>query len=126
MTWRRIVPQSPAAWRSEIRRKPHRTARNPSHAGRARSTIPGIYVDLGQPFILDSVRLSWETAYATDQIQISNDATNWTTAASVTDNTGGTNDLPVSEPGAMSRLRHTPRTEAIRYGRSRCEDPTPW
>jgi hypothetical protein len=26
----------------------------------------------------------------------------------------------------MSRLRHTPRTEAIRYGRSRCEDPTPW
>jgi hypothetical protein len=69
-----------------------------------------IYVDLGQPVILNSVRLSWETAYAADfQIQISNDATNWATAASVTDNTGGTNDLPVSGTGRYVRVYGTRR-----------------
>jgi hypothetical protein len=69
-----------------------------------------IYVDLGQPFILDSVRLSWETAYAADfQVQISNDATNWTSVQSVTNNTAGTNDLPVSGTGRYVRVYGTRR-----------------
>jgi hypothetical protein len=88
-----------------------------------------IYVDLGQPFILDSVRLSWETAYAADfQIQISNDATNWTTAASVTDNTGGTNDLPVSGTGRYVRVYGTRRGTEWGYSLWSFEvygDPTP-
>jgi hypothetical protein len=69
-----------------------------------------IYVDLGQPFVLDSVRLSWETAYAADfQIQVSDDATTWTTVQSVTNNTGGVNDLPVSATGRYVRMFGTRR-----------------
>jgi hypothetical protein len=69
-----------------------------------------IYVDLGQPSVLSRVRLSWEAAYGANfEIQISNDATNWTTAASVTDNTGGTNDLPVSGTGRYVRVYGTRR-----------------
>jgi hypothetical protein len=69
-----------------------------------------IYVDLGQPVVLESVRLSWETAYAADfQIQISDNATTWTTVQSVTNNTGGTNDLPVSGIGRYVRMFGTRR-----------------
>jgi hypothetical protein len=69
-----------------------------------------IYVDLGQPVVLDSVRLSWETAYAADfQIQVSNDTTNWTTIQSVTNNTGGINDLAVSGTGRYVRMYGTRR-----------------
>jgi hypothetical protein len=69
-----------------------------------------IYVDLGQPFILHSVQLVWEAAFGADfQIQISNDATNWTTAASITGNTGGTNDLAISGTARYVRVYGTRR-----------------
>jgi hypothetical protein len=69
-----------------------------------------ISVVLGQSFVLDSVRLSWEAAYAADfQIQISDDATHWTSVQSVTNNVGGTNDLPVSGTGRYVRVYGTRR-----------------
>jgi hypothetical protein len=69
-----------------------------------------IYVDLGQPVVLDSVRLSWESAYAADfQIQVSDDTTNWTTVQSVTNNAGGINDLAVSGTGRYVRMYGTRR-----------------
>ena len=75
-----------------------------------------MYVDLGQPFILDSVRLSWETAYAADfQIQISDDATHWTNVQSVTNNTGGTNDLAVTGTGRYVRVYGTRRATEWGY-----------
>jgi len=73
-------------------------------------------VDLGQAFALDSVRLSWETAYAADfQIQVSNDATNWTTVQSVTNNTGGVNDLAVTGTGRYVRMYGTRRATPWGY-----------
>src|SRR5271157_5341786 len=51
------------------------------------SNIGWIYVDLGAPFNISEVRLNWETAYAVNyQIQVSDDAVNWTTIQNVTDN----------------------------------------
>ena len=53
-----------------------------------------IYVDLGQPMEVTHVKLSWEAAYAkTYQIQVSNDAVNWTNIYSTTTGAGGVNDL---------------------------------
>jgi len=46
-----------------------------------------IYVDLGSPQPIGDVRLNWETAYGVDyQIQASNDASSWTTIATVAGN----------------------------------------
>src|SRR5208282_5201774 len=51
------------------------------------SNIGWIYVELGAPFNISEVRLNWETAYAVNyQIQVSDDAVNWTTIQNVTDN----------------------------------------
>jgi len=53
-----------------------------------------IYVDLGSQYSINEVRLNWETAYGKAyQIQVSNDATTWTTIYSTTSGTGGVNDL---------------------------------
>ncbi|WP_170067717.1 galactose-binding domain-containing protein [Neolewinella xylanilytica] len=44
-----------------------------------------IYVDLGEEYAIDQVRLTWETAYASDfRIEVSSNATDWTTVASRT------------------------------------------
>ena len=69
-----------------------------------------IYVDLGQPFILNSVRLSWEAAYAAD-FQIRSRTTRRTgrPLSSITDNTGGTNDLPISGTARYVRVYGTRR-----------------
>src|SRR5271157_2713179 len=51
------------------------------------SSTGWIYVDLGAPFNISEVRLNWETAYAVNyQIQVSDDAVNWTTIQNVTGN----------------------------------------
>jgi len=75
-----------------------------------------ISVDLGQPFVLDRVRLSWETAFAADfQIQISDDATHWMTVQSVTNNTGGINDLSITGTGRYVRIYGTRRATEWGY-----------
>ncbi|MGO9598501.1 MAG: discoidin domain-containing protein [Isosphaeraceae bacterium] len=49
-----------------------------------------IYVDLGIPVQIAEIQLDWERAYAVNyQIQVSNDATSWTTIQSVTGNNSG-------------------------------------
>jgi len=50
-----------------------------------------IYVDLGTPQPVGAVNITWETAYGQAyDIQVSDDAQNWTTVYSTTTGTGGT------------------------------------
>ena len=59
-----------------------------------------IYIDLGQAYSINWVRLRWETAYGKSyKIQVSSDAANWTDVYSTTTSDGGIDDLnftPVS------------------------------
>jgi len=51
------------------------------------SNFGWIYVDLGAPFNISEVRLNWQTAYAVNyQIQVSDDADNWTTIQVISGN----------------------------------------
>jgi beta-glucosidase len=59
-----------------------------------------VQVDLGATASICQVVLQWETAYATAfQIQVSADATNWTSVYSTTTGTGGTQTLTVTGSG---------------------------
>ncbi|MFJ2954102.1 discoidin domain-containing protein [Streptomyces sp. NPDC087270] len=72
-------------------------------------------VDLGASVPLCSVGLNWETAYATAyQIQVSDDATNWTTVYSTTTGTGGIQNIDVTGTGRYVRVYTTARATA--YG----------
>ncbi|AHJ99786.1 carbohydrate-binding protein [Hymenobacter swuensis] len=52
-----------------------------------------IYVDLGASYNVNRVKLTWEAAYGKDYlVQVSPDATNWTTIKTVTGNATLTND----------------------------------
>jgi Protein of unknown function (DUF4038)/F5/8 type C domain/Putative collagen-binding domain of a collagenase len=70
-----------------------------------------IYVDLGSTYNVNEVKLTWEVAYGKAyQIQVSNDATNWTSIYSTTTGTGGVNDLPgLSGTGRYVRMYGTQR-----------------
>jgi len=53
-----------------------------------------IYVDLGAVHAIHEVKLYWDPGYGKSyQIQVSNDATNWTTIYSTTNGQGGNEDL---------------------------------
>ncbi|WP_326848312.1 DUF4855 domain-containing protein [Paenibacillus alvei] len=53
-----------------------------------------IYVDLGQAYNVNRVKLNWETAYGKSyKIQVSNDATNWTDVYATTTGDGGVDDI---------------------------------
>ncbi len=53
-----------------------------------------IYVDLGQAFNVNRVKLNWEHAYGKSyKIQVSNDAVNWTDVYSTTAGKGGIEDI---------------------------------
>jgi glucose/arabinose dehydrogenase len=76
-----------------------------------------IQVDLGASAAIDRVVLQWEAAYAKAfQIQVSDDATNWTSVYSTTTGTGGTATLTVTGSGRYVRLYGTQR--ATQYGYS--------
>src|ERR1019366_1435177 len=70
-----------------------------------------IYVDLGSTYNVNEVKLTWEVAYGKAyQIQVSNDATNWTSIYSTTTGTGGVNDLAgLSGTGRYVRMYGTQR-----------------
>lgn len=60
-----------------------------------------IYVDLGQSYNINHVRLHWETAYAKSyKIQVSNDAANWTDVYSTTTGDGGIDDITFTPTNA--------------------------
>ena len=70
-----------------------------------------IYVDLGQSYDVTRVVLRWETAYGADYlVQISNDASTWTTMRTVTNGVGGVDDLTgLSGSGRYVRMYGTRR-----------------
>ncbi|MFJ4698912.1 discoidin domain-containing protein [Streptomyces sp. NPDC088768] len=70
-------------------------------------------VDLGAPYDLSRVSLSWEAAYADSyRVQVSDDGTTWRDAANVTGGRGGTETVAVRERARHVRMRgitsHTP------------------
>ncbi|HEU5473410.1 MAG TPA: discoidin domain-containing protein [Actinophytocola sp.] len=73
-------------------------------------------VDLGAPTAICQVVLSWEAAYATAfQIQVSNDASAWTTIFATTTGTGGTQTLAVNGTGRYVRMNGTVRATGFGY-----------
>jgi hypothetical protein len=78
-----------------------------------------IYVDLGSTYNITEVKLNWETAAGQDyQIQVSSDATNWTTTLqTVTGNTtSGWHDYQgLSGSGRYVRMYGTARTTPYGY-----------
>jgi len=77
-----------------------------------------IYVDLGQTYTITRVKLNWEAAYGQAyQIQVSNEATHWTTIYNTTTGDGGVDDLNgLSGSGRYVRLYGARR--ATRWGYS--------
>jgi beta-glucosidase len=75
-----------------------------------------LQVDLGSSLQVCGVTLTWEAAYATAfQIQVSADATNWTTVYSTTTGTGGTQSLNVTGTGRYVRMYGTARATPYGY-----------
>jgi beta-glucanase (GH16 family) len=77
-----------------------------------------IYVDLGATYTITEVSLNWEHAAGRDyQVQVSDDATNWTTIQSVTGNTtAGVHDYTgLSGTGRYVRVYGTARTTQYGY-----------
>jgi hypothetical protein len=69
-----------------------------------------LYVDLGAVTDLCQVDLIWESAYGKDfTIDISDDASTWTPAATITGNTSLTNTIPISGSGRYVRMNGTAR-----------------
>ncbi|MDI1462135.1 discoidin domain-containing protein [Catellatospora sp. KI3] len=75
-----------------------------------------IQVDLGSTKTLCQVQLEWETASAKAfQLQVSNDAANWTSVYSTTTGPGGTQNLAVSGSGRYVRMYGTQRNTGYGY-----------
>ena len=75
-----------------------------------------IRVDLGSTQTICRVTLQWESAYARAfQIQVSPDASTWTTVYQTTTGTGGTQAIPVSGSGRYVRVNGTARATAYGY-----------
>jgi beta-glucosidase len=76
-----------------------------------------IYVDLGGTATISGIVLNWEAAYATGyRIEVSPNASTWTTIYSTTTGTGGVETLAVTGTGRYVRLFGT--TRATGYGYS--------
>jgi beta-glucanase (GH16 family) len=78
---------------------------------------PGwIYVDLGATATVHKVVLQWDPAYAVSyQIQVSNDATNWTSIYATTTGKGFKETLTVNGTGRYVRMYGTARSGAYGY-----------
>jgi uncharacterized protein YndB with AHSA1/START domain len=75
-----------------------------------------IQVDLGSSVPVCQVILTWEAAYAKSfQLQVSSDASTWTTIFTTTTGTGGTQTLNVSGTGRYIRMNGTARATAYGY-----------
>lgn len=93
-----------------------------------------IYVDLGSSYAINRVRITWEAAYATAyQVQVSSDASSWTSIRSVTGNNTTVNDLTgLSGTGRYVRIYGTARNtqwgysifELEVYGTAACTLPS--
>src|SRR5690349_21431383 len=75
-----------------------------------------LQVDLGSSQSISRVELNWETAAAKAfQIQVSDNASSWTSIYSTTTSTGGNQSLPVSGAGRYVRMYGTQRTTGYGY-----------
>src|SRR5256714_6484915 len=75
-----------------------------------------LQVDLGARATLTQVNLNWEAAYATAfQIQVSDNATTWTTVYSTTTGTGGNQTVTVTGTGRYVRMFGTARATPYGY-----------
>ncbi|NUR28276.1 MAG: hypothetical protein HOV83_20950 [Catenulispora sp.] len=76
-----------------------------------------LQVDLGSTHSITEVELAWEAAYGKSfQIQVSNDASNWTNIYSTTSGTGGNQDLTgLSGSGRYIRMYGTARGTGYGY-----------
>lgn len=75
-----------------------------------------IYVDLGTTTTINRVVLNWEAAYGKAyQIQVSNNASAWTTVYSTTTGDGATDDLAVSGSGRYVRMNGVTRGTGYGY-----------
>lgn len=76
-----------------------------------------IYVDLGANYNVNRVKITWEAAYGKDYtVQVSSDASNWSTIKTVTGNTSLTNDnTGLSGTGRYVRIYGTARGTVYGY-----------
>jgi hypothetical protein len=82
----------------------------------AYSDAQWIYVDLGKRYDLCQVTIYWETASGKDfDIQVSDDAQNWTTAYPVRGNTSRQNVLPLQVSGQYVRMNGITRNTVYGY-----------
>lgn len=73
-------------------------------------------VDLGGRATITGVTLNWEAAYGTDyRIEVSDDASTWSTIYSTTTGRGGVENLTVSGTGRYIRLYGTARATGYGY-----------
>jgi hypothetical protein len=76
-----------------------------------------IYVDLGASYPINHVVLKWEAAYARSyQIQVSNNASTWTTVFTTTTGNGATDDISFASVNARYvRMNGTRRATIYGY-----------
>lgn len=76
-----------------------------------------IYVDLGQAYNVNRVKLSWEYAYGKSyKIQVSNDAANWSDVYTTTSSDGGVDDIGfVPTTARYVRMNATERGTSYGY-----------
>jgi hypothetical protein len=75
-----------------------------------------LQVDLGSSNTISRVELNWETAAGKAfQIQVSDNAANWTSIYSTTTSTGGNQNLAVNGTGRYVRMYGTQRTTGYGY-----------
>ncbi|SDO21970.1 galactose-binding domain-containing protein [Actinacidiphila guanduensis] len=74
-----------------------------------------LQVDLGASATLDKVVLAWENYATAYQIQVSDDASHWTSVYSTTTGSGGTQTLAVSGSGRYVRMYGTMRQNGYGY-----------
>lgn len=79
-----------------------------------------IYLDMGASYDVTEVVISWEAASAkTYEIQVSDDAQNWTTVKTITDGASGeTRDIVLDTPAAGRYVRILGTSRNMNYGYS--------
>ncbi|WGL18438.1 glycosyl hydrolase [Microbulbifer bruguierae] len=81
-----------------------------------------LQVDLGAVYSLSQVVLSWEGAYGKAyKIQVSQDGSNWTAAATIQDGDGGLDQISVNASGRYVRLQGVERGTGYGYSLWRFE-----
>jgi hypothetical protein len=63
-----------------------------------------IYLDFGAPVFVDRVQILWQHCATKYDLQVSNDASTWTTMRSIVGNTSGTENPPPDWSGAVDTM----------------------